>query len=353
MTKISVIVPVYNVEKYLSQCLDSILNQTFKDFECICVNDGSTDNSLSVLQEYANKDNRIKIINQQNKGLSGARNSALKIINGKYITFIDSDDFVSSDYLEKLTNIAEKENSDIVYCRHKMYYSADNKYENGPNKEKLNTLFYEHSKSKQKNKQIKYILDIVENSRSACMKLYKTNVIKNNVILFFEDIYAEEDFCFNILVNLYSNKISFLDEELYYYRKQVDSLTAKKEKLRINALKSFITLTNFLYKRNLLENSPILQNFIINGFVYRLGKKFSKSKQKEMYPYILEHFLYLKSILKSSFFRVGKINFYILIIKIFNIKSFVIFRMLKNFFNSFNLSNMILFGFGCISVLDL
>ncbi|WP_413854281.1 glycosyltransferase family 2 protein [Candidatus Ruminimicrobium bovinum] len=331
MPKISVIVPVYNVEKYLSQCLDSILNQTFKDFECICVNDGSTDNSLSVLQEYVNKDNRIKIINQENRGLPGARNSALKIINGKYITFIDSDDFVSSDYLEKLTNIAEKENSDIVYCRHKMYYSLDNKYEKGPNREKLNTLFYEYSKSRQTDKQLECILDIVENSRSACMKLYKTDVIKDNTILFFEDIYAEEDFAFNILANLYSNKISFLDEELYYYRKQVDSLTAKKEKLRINALRSFITLTNFLYKRNLLENSPILQNFIINGFVYRLGKKFSKSKQKEMYPYILEHFLYLKSILKSSFFRVGKINFYILIIKIFNIKSFVIFRMLKNF----------------------
>ena len=144
MPKISVIIPVYNVEKYLSQCLDSILNQTFKDFECICVNDGSTDKSLAILQEYVNKDDRIKIINQENKGLSGARNSALKIVNGKYITFIDSDDFVTIDYLEKLINIAEKEDSDIVYCRHKMYYFVDNKYENGPNKEKLNTLFYEY-----------------------------------------------------------------------------------------------------------------------------------------------------------------------------------------------------------------
>ena len=141
MPKISVIVPVYNVENYLAQCLDSIINQTFMNFECICVNDGSTDNSLSVLHKYAGKDDRIKIIDQENKGLSGARNSALKIVSAQYITFIDADDFISIDYLEKLINVAEKENSDIVYCRHKMYYSLDNKYENGPNREKLNKLF--------------------------------------------------------------------------------------------------------------------------------------------------------------------------------------------------------------------
>ena len=331
MSEISVIIPVYNVEKYLSQCLDSILNQTFKDFECICVNDGSTDNSLSILQKYASKDNRIKIINQENKGLSGARNSALKVVNGKYITFIDSDDFVSGDYLEKLINLAEKENSDIVYCRHKMYYSFDNKYENGPNREKLNKLFFEYSKSKQKNKQIKYILDIVENSRSACMKLYKTDVIENNDISFFEDIYAEEDFSFNVLVNLYSKKISLLDEEIYYYRKQINSITTNKETFRINAIKSFAFLTREIEKRNLLESNKVLKDFVLSKFIFNIGKKIPKSKQKDIYPHILEHFLYLKNILKPSFIKVGKINFYILIMKIFETKSFIFFRMLKNF----------------------
>lgn len=331
MPKISIIIPIYNVENYLAQCLDSILNQIFKDFECICVNDGSTDKSLAILQEYINKDDRIKIINQENKGLSGARNSALKIVNGKYITFIDSDDFVTIDYLEKLINIAEKEDSDIVYCRHKMYYSVDNKYENGPNKEKLNTLFYEYSKLKQTDKQLECILDIVENSRSACMKLYKTNVIKNNAILFFEDIYAEEDFSFNILVNLYSKKISLLDEEIYYYRKQVKSITTNKENFRVNAIKSFAFLTREIYKRNLLYNNEILKNFVLSKFVFNIGKKIPKSKQKDIYPHIIEHFLYLKNILKPSFFRINKINFYILVMKIFKIKSFVVFRILKNF----------------------
>ena len=328
MPKISIILPVYNVEKYLSQCLDSIVNQAFKDFECICVNDSSTDNSLTILQKYASKDNRIKIINQENKGLSGARNAALKVITGKYITFIDSDDFISSDYLDKLINIAEKENSDIVYCGHKIYYSLDNKYEKGPNREKLNKLFFEYSKSQKRDKQLEYLLDIVENSRSACMKLYKTNVIKDNDILFFENIYAEEDFSFNILANLYSKKINFLDEEMYYYRKQTNSITTNKENVRVNAIKAFALLTKELERRELLKNNEVLKKFVLSKFILIIGKKISKSKQKDIYSHILEHFLYLKNVLRFSFFKISKINFYILIMKIFKIKSFMFFRIL-------------------------
>ena len=94
MVTLSVIVPVYNTEKYLRECLDSIINQTFRDIEIICVNDGSTDKSLEILKEYALKDNRIKVITQGNKGQSVARNIGLNNASGKYITFIDSDDYL-------------------------------------------------------------------------------------------------------------------------------------------------------------------------------------------------------------------------------------------------------------------
>ena len=332
MPKISVVIPVYNVESYLSQCLDSVLNQTFTDFECICVNDGSTDNSLAILQEYISKDSRIKIINQENKGLSGARNAALKVMDGQYITFIDSDDFVSNDYLERLLVLAEKDNSDIVYCRHKMYYSLDNRYENGPNREKLINLFFEYSQSQQKNKQLKYILDIVENSRSACMKLYKTEILIKNKISFFENVYAEEDFAFNVLINLCSQNISFFDEELYFYRKQVESLTADGEKLRINALNSFMILTKALYNRNLLKDSEILQNFIIKGFIYRLGKTISKEKYKLLLPEIKNNLFFLKNICKNcSFVFKIKLKVSIFFVKLFNDNSAVLFKILKNF----------------------
>ena len=97
MPKISVIVPVYNVEKYLKECLDSIINQTFKDIEIICVNNGSTDSSCEILNEYAKNDNRIKIINSENIGVGNARNLGLQAVTGEYISFVDSDDFLNTD----------------------------------------------------------------------------------------------------------------------------------------------------------------------------------------------------------------------------------------------------------------
>ena len=89
MVQVSIIVPVYNVEKYLSKCLESLINQTLKDIEIICVNDGSTDNSLSILKEYANKDSRIKIIDKQNEGVSVARNTGIEVATGEYLMFVD------------------------------------------------------------------------------------------------------------------------------------------------------------------------------------------------------------------------------------------------------------------------
>ena len=112
--KISIIIPVYNVEDYLSQCLDSVLSQDFDDFEVICVNDGSTDNSLIILEKYAKLDSRIKIISQINGGLGSARNTGLKHANGEYVMFIDSDDYISEGSLKKIYYNAVSNNSDIV-----------------------------------------------------------------------------------------------------------------------------------------------------------------------------------------------------------------------------------------------
>ena len=116
MTKISAILPVYNVEQYIKDCLDSIINQTMDDIEIICVNDGSLDNSLQVLEKYAQKDARIKIISQENQGQGIARNNGLKIANGEYITFIDPDDWVDVDMFEKMYKSAKKFDSDYVFC---------------------------------------------------------------------------------------------------------------------------------------------------------------------------------------------------------------------------------------------
>ena len=111
---ISVVVPIYNTSIYLSKCLESLINQTYKDIEIICINDGSTDNSLEILNKFQKKDNRIKIITQENQGLSAARNKGIVEANGEYISFIDSDDWVDLDFFEKLITALEKEHADIA-----------------------------------------------------------------------------------------------------------------------------------------------------------------------------------------------------------------------------------------------
>lgn len=120
MPKISVIIPVYNTEKYLAECLDSVLGQTFQDIEVLCVNDGSTDNAAAVLAEYAAKDNRIKVLTQENQGLSAARNTALEVAEGEWITFLDSDDALPPNTLMLLYTIAQKSGCKIVASRNRL-----------------------------------------------------------------------------------------------------------------------------------------------------------------------------------------------------------------------------------------
>lgn len=112
--KVSIIIPVYNTEKYLSRCLNSLVKQTLHDIEIICINDGSEDNSLSILENYASSDERIVLIDQKNQGQSVARNRGIEIARGKYIGFVDSDDWVDDNYFEKLYCAAENNNCDIA-----------------------------------------------------------------------------------------------------------------------------------------------------------------------------------------------------------------------------------------------
>ena len=114
MIKVSVIIPVYNVEKYLKQCLDSVVNQTLKDIEIICVNDGSKDKSREIIEEYAQKDSRIVVIDKENSGYGDSMNKGIAAANGEYISIIESDDFADSDMLYDLYNLAKKYDSDVV-----------------------------------------------------------------------------------------------------------------------------------------------------------------------------------------------------------------------------------------------
>ena len=122
---ISVIVPVYNTEKYVAKCLESILGNTYTNIEVLCVDDGSTDDSLKVIESFSQKDNRVKVISQKNSGVSAARNNGIMQANGEYIAFVDSDDIVSKYYFESLYELAKKEVADIVFCSYKKVLKQD------------------------------------------------------------------------------------------------------------------------------------------------------------------------------------------------------------------------------------
>ena len=125
---VSVIVPVYNVENYLIQCLDSITGQVLKNIEIICVDDSSTDDSKKILEEYAEKDERIKVITQPNRGAGAARNNGLSVAKGKYLSFLDSDDFFEPDMLDLAYNKAEEDKADFVVFKSDQYYTEENRY---------------------------------------------------------------------------------------------------------------------------------------------------------------------------------------------------------------------------------
>lgn len=325
MAQITIILPVYNVEKYLRQCLDSIVNQTFKDFECLCINDGSTDNSLSILREYAQKDERFKIVTQENKGLSVTRNVGIKNTNTKYLTFIDSDDWITENYLEVLYNKIEETNADIVRASYKFYFEKDNSYKSAKIREihKINT-----------NSNIEKLYKGYAGA-FVWAKLYKTSLIKDNNIRFYEGKISE-DCPFSSLVYLYSKKIVFVSDELLFYRKHSLSITGNFEKTATDDFYNFVTLTKDLQNR--LFTDKEIKEFCIDIFLYKLGKlgkNISRQTSQKIYFVALEHIKFLKELT----FDLGlsykfKINLSIFLLKSFNTFSFKIFRILKNFFKN-------------------
>lgn len=244
MIKISVIVPVYNVENYLRECLESIINQTLKEIEILCIDDCSTDNSYSILEEYAKKDNRIILIkNLENKGGGYNRNIGIKEARGEYISFIDSDDYILKDYLENLYNTAKKYNSDIVNTLNiktyieetKKTYKFDFNFKNEEFESEWNLRDIENLSSY--NSVAPYVWN----------KLYKKSFLLNNKIYFLEyKVSTAEDADFTIRLMAHKPRISFNNKSIYFYRKHQTSLTSTVDKGVESATNAINHLSNAL-----------------------------------------------------------------------------------------------------------
>ncbi len=210
--KISIVVPVYNTEKYLDECLECLEKQTLKEIEIICVNDGSKDNSLEILQNHASKDERVKVINQANGGVCSARNAGIRAAQGKYISFIDSDDLIPSYSMEKAYNDLKKYNVDVVSFKLQTFIDGD--------EININDFAYDPSKVKvcERSKNQNPFYDMVENTGYIVTKVYKKSVITDNNIWFKEGVTHYEDQLFNLLVFPHVTKMVQDDNIFYLYR---------------------------------------------------------------------------------------------------------------------------------------
>ena len=224
--KISVIIPIYNCAKYLEQCLNSIISQSLKDIEIICVNDGSTDDSLLILEEYAKLDKRLIIINQKNKGAAEARNKGLVISKGQYLYFADSDDWFEQDMLEKLYEKAKNTDADIVLCSYKNFDDTTKTVTGSNRGLDLKLCIQEKVFSK-----INFPKDFFQiTSPNAFTKLFKKSFIQSNRIKF-QNLKSCNDVAFVYIALYKAQKISFIAEDFIFYRvNHANSITKSRNK---------------------------------------------------------------------------------------------------------------------------
>ncbi|WP_309088629.1 glycosyltransferase [Domibacillus sp.] len=254
--KVSIIVPVYNMERYLKRCLNSLLNQTFSDIEIIAVNDGSTDGTENILNEYLQRDNRIKVITQKNGGVSSARNEGIKAAQGEFIGFVDPDDWVNEKMYETMYTEAAAGKTDIVMCSYVREFGSHSKEKNF----EVDTFRYEGNEVHKMMRRLVGPLgdetanpELLDAWGTVWSKLYRVDLIQENDLQFVDlkEIGTNEDTLFNIQAFYYASSFHFLNKPFYHYwRGNAHSITTG---YKANLLEQWFTL----YKQieEFLENN--------------------------------------------------------------------------------------------------
>lgn len=211
MAKISIIMPIYNLEKYLSKSLDCVLSQTFKDFEVILVNDGSKDDSAKICDEYSEKDNRIKVIHKENEGSGPTRNRGIEVAIGEFMMFLDGDDLIEDNMLEKMYSTITENDLDLVICNHSTFNKDIN--------DKVTKKSCGNYIVRGKNECRKTYVDLLKNElvQPPWNKIYRSAIIKNNNIRF-PDLRRSQDAVFNCNYFEYVNSYEVIEDSLYNYR---------------------------------------------------------------------------------------------------------------------------------------
>ena len=289
MIKFSIIVPVYNAEKYIKNCLDSIINQTYVFYEVIMVADGCEDSSVEICREYVRKDDRFRLYLKSNGGSGSARNFGLKFVSGEYVCFVDSDDVIENNLLESVYNRIKAENADIYIYNYKIVKECglsvfcpemkDGVFLYGSSEEKfqllMNLLYFEYA-------------------FSVWNKVYRTQVIREYGVLFPENVRVGEDLNFNMKYFLHCNRISVSNQKLYYYHVRKNSTMEHGEETE-PCIDDFVLLledTRLYYKkyapRFIKQHYPVLWYEGMNNQYYKYAHKknvacIKKMKNKTLY----------------------------------------------------------------------
>lgn len=293
--KISIIIPIYNADDYIEKCVNSILNQTYKNYEIILIDDGSTDNSLAICNNYASKNENIKVIHIENGGPSRARNIGIKNASGEYILFIDADDVIKNDMIEKLVLICD--DADVVMCS---YYQCKNYQKLDKDK-----IVFDHKLGNNifKEGQIKNIFvkgfytNNIVGLWSMWNKLYKRNFIKKNDIILNESLIRAEDFWFNFDIFCYAQKVITTSEPLYYYMQVNDN--SIMHRIRYSQYDEWVNNRKKLLQKNEILKIKIdycvfYKNFLYNVSVYI--RYLAQQKEKEKIYKILQDKFYLENL---------------------------------------------------------
>ena len=292
--QISIIVPVYKVEPYIRRCVDSILSQTFTDFELILVDDGSPDGCPAICDEYAQKDDRIRVIHKKNGGLSDARNAGLDIAIGEFIGFIDSDDWVASNMYEIMLSEISKNNADIVVCginytdNNELIRSTQYNIEN-------NIVYYRH--------------DFIDNFycyarnyifTSVCNKLIKSNFfskVRFPVGHIYEDEYVLLD-----LLDL-SSKVVVCKENLYFYRtnREGSIINTSFDKKRFDKIRTCIYEYDFMRKKHIINEENLALDYYVTYYLQNyFAVRFSyRNYEKDFFQYKIQFKLLLDKLLRN------------------------------------------------------
>ena len=253
MHKISVIIPVYNVEKYLSECIESVINQTYKNLEIILVNDGSTDSCPQICDAYASRDKRIKVIHKKNEGSAEARNTGMKLVTGDFIGFVDSDDLLSKDFYKTLMYLLEKNNADIVECGFYEFKNINEICNRQTHKDSSLKIFDTEAAMKA----------IMEGPLSVVIwnKLYKKALLQE--ISFPTGKYIDDVFwTYKVFGN--ARKIVKIKDKLYFYRQQTGSIMRSGFSLRrLDALQGHEEKIEYMKKK-----FPKLENLAVKVFCF-------------------------------------------------------------------------------------